>query len=199
MDILVQIGSKIDSFDRFSKSMPQILLTFGFENDIVSLIMHVKFRVDTMSGSWVIARAYINYSNLRLVISWEATDCPAWSVHLRSKDWFISFLRFFAWSCTSIKQNDWQSRIFKKKSGGRDLGTKVVKKGLFLNFLKKLSLDFVLVWSAKGPYGPSSVCQVWSPGKIWFSRYGAKIGQKRALFEFSQEFFICIFRYCTCW
>ena len=47
----MQIGSKIDSFDRFSKSMPQILLTFGFENDIVSLIMHVKFRVDTMSGS----------------------------------------------------------------------------------------------------------------------------------------------------
>ena len=74
-----------------------------------------------------------------------------------------------------------QSRIFEKKSWGRDLGPKVVKKGLFLNFLKKLSLDFVLVWSAKGPYGPSNVCQVWSPGKIWFSRYGAICDSEKAL------------------
>ena len=73
-----------------------------------------------------------------------------------------------------------QSRIFEKNSGGRDLGPNVVKKGLFSNFLEKLSLDFALARSAKGPYGPSSVCQVWSPGKIWFSRYGAICDPEKA-------------------
>ena len=64
-----------------------------------------------------------------------------------------SSLRFFARSFTSIKLKDSSSRIFKKKSGGRDLGPKVVKKGLFLNFLEKFSLDFAHVWSGKGFYG----------------------------------------------
>ena len=50
----------------FSKSMHQILLIFGAENNIVVLNIHVKFWVDTMSGSWVITQAYINFSQ-RLV------------------------------------------------------------------------------------------------------------------------------------
>ena len=60
------------------------------------------------------------------------------------------------------------------------MGPKVVKKGLFSNFLEKLTLDFVLVRSAKGPYGPSNVCQVSIPGKIWFSRYGAICDPEKA-------------------
>ena len=60
------------------------------------------------------------------------------------------------------------------------MGPKLVKKGLFLNFLQKFSFDFVLVRSAKGPYGPSNVCQVWIPGKIWFSRYGVICDPEKA-------------------
>ena len=56
----------------------------------------------------------------------------------------------------------------------------MVEKGLFSNFLEKFSLDFALVRSAKGPYGPSKVCQVWIPGKIWFSRYGVICDPEKA-------------------
>ena len=92
----------------------------------------------------------------------------------------MGFLRFFASSHGLINRENWQSRIFEKKSGGRDFGPNGVKKGLFSNFLEKLTLDFVVAWSAKGPYGPSNVCQVSIPGKIWFSRYGAICDPEKA-------------------
>ena len=64
-----------------------------------------------------------------------------------------------------------------EKSGSPDMGPIVTPKRLFPVFLKNCSLDFANFLSEWGPYGPSSVCQVWSPGKIWFSRYGAISGQ----------------------
>ena len=66
----------------------------------------------------------------------------------------IRFFCSFAWRQVSIKQMELQSRIFKKKSRGRDFGPNVVEKGLFSNFLEKFSLDFARVLSGKGSYGP---------------------------------------------
>jgi len=56
----------------------------------------------------------------------------------------------------------------------------VTPKRLFRLFLENFSLDFANFLSEWGPYGPSSVCQVWSPGKIWFSRYGAICDPEKA-------------------
>ena len=77
-------------------------------------------------------------------------------------------------------ETKWRSRIFEKKSWGRDFGPNVVEKRLFLHFLQKSSLDFDILWSERGSYGTWSVCQVWSPGKIWFSRYGAFCDPEKA-------------------
>ena len=54
-------------------------------------------------------------------------------------------------------------------------GSKRSQSGAFRDFREKLTLDFFL--SERGSHGPQCVCRVWSPGKIWFSRYGVKRGQ----------------------
>ena len=70
-----------------------------------------------------------------------------------------------------------QSRIFDKKSGGRDFGEKGVKNEVFRDFLGNGSLDFVFFRTEGRYYIITYVYQATSPGKIWFSRYGAKRGQ----------------------
>ena len=89
-----------------------------------------------------------------------------------------------------------------EKSGSPDTGPFVTPKRLFRVFLENFKTVLGFFLSKGGPYGPSSVCQVWSPGKIWFSRYGAKRvsngGQNGffwALLEFSRKVDI---RFCSC-
>ena len=67
-----------------------------------------------------------------------------------------------------------------EKSGSPDTGPFVTPKRLFRGFLENFMTVLVLFLSKGGPYGPSSVCQVWSPGKIWFSRYGAICDPEKA-------------------
>ena len=67
--------------------------------------------------------------------------------------------------------------VFQEKSGSPDTGPFVTPKRLFRGFLENFMTVLRLFLSKGGPYGPSSVCQVWSPGKIWFSRFWAKSGQ----------------------
>ena len=64
-----------------------------------------------------------------------------------------------------------------EKSGSLDTGPFVTPKRLFRPFLENFKTVLGLFLSKGGPYGPSSVCQVWSPGKIWFLRFWAKSGQ----------------------
>ena len=59
------------------------------------------------------------------------------------------------------------------------MGSKVVKKGLFLNFLKRLSLDFAKFQPEWGSYSPSNVCKVWSRGKSGSLDMGSFVTPKR--------------------
>ena len=68
-----------------------------------------------------------------------------------------------------------------QKSGSLDIGQKGVKKKLFWEFLENGSNDFVNFQSERGSYGTLCVNKVWSPEKIWFSRYGAIGDPEKAL------------------
>ena len=61
------------------------------------------------------------------------------------------------------------------------------QKSLFRKFLENGSNDFVTFLSKRGSYGTLCVCKVWSPAKIWFSRYGAPLVTPKRLFRLFLE------------
>ena len=67
------------------------------------------------------------------------------------------------------------------------MGQKGVKNEVFRHFLGNGSFDFVFFPTERRYYSITYVCQVTSPGKIWFSRYGAKRGSKWGFSGFSQK------------
>ena len=68
-----------------------------------------------------------------------------------------------------------------QKSGSLDMGPFVTPKRLFRLFLENCSLDFAILLSEWGSYCSRHVCKVWSPAKIWFSRYWAICDPEKAL------------------
>ena len=80
-----------------------------------------------------------------------------------------------------IKARKRLSLIFEKKSFWVK-GGKGVKNGVFEDFLEKECNDFVHFPSERSYYEFTYMCQVSSPGKILFPRYGVKWGQKWGIF-----------------
>ena len=80
-----------------------------------------------------------------------------------------------------------QSPIFDIKSGGRDIGEKGVKNGIFRHFLKNGTYDLVHFLSEERYYIITCLCKISSTGKFLFSRYGAKGGQKWGFSARSQK------------
>ena len=67
------------------------------------------------------------------------------------------------------------------------MGKKGVENGVFRGFLKNGSNDFVFFPTERRYYNDSLVCQVTSPEKFSFSRYGLKGGRKWGFSRFSEN------------
>ena len=72
-------------------------------------------------------------------------------------------------------------------SGSRDIGVKRVKNGVFRTFLKNLWMNLVHSPRERRYYSITCPCQNSRSEHFWFSRYGAKRGQKLGFSDFFKK------------